>query len=80
MKFRTIQQYFFSIRYLVSMMHLAIDQGFATHYRAILNMVSHLEVFQCERISWLTVTRKDGLTSFLMLSVLEAKIKFNVIF
>ena len=25
------------------------DQGFAMHYRAISNMVSHLEVFCCER-------------------------------
>ena len=42
------------------------------HYRAISNMVSHLEVFRCERIN--TAKQKDGLTSFLMLSVLEAKI------
>ena len=48
------------------------DQGFAMHYRAISNTVSHLEVFQGERIN--TVKQKDGLTSFLMLSVLEAKI------
>ena len=42
------------------------------HYRVISNRVSHLEVFQCERIN--TAKQKDGLTSFLMLSVLEAKI------
>jgi len=48
------------------------DQGFAMHYRAISNMASHLEVFQCERNN--TAKQKDGLTSFLMLNVLEAKI------
>ena len=49
------------------------DQGFAMHYRAISNTVSHLEVFsRCERIN--TAKQKDGLTSFLMLNVLEAKI------
>ena len=48
------------------------DQGFAMHYRAISNRVSHLEVFCCERIN--TAKQKDGLTSFFMLSVLEAKI------
>ena len=42
------------------------------HYRAISNTVSHLEVFSCERIN--TAKQKDGLTSFLMSSVLEAKI------
>ena len=42
------------------------------HYRAISNTVSHLEVFRCERIN--TAKQKDGLTSFLMSSVLEAKI------
>jgi len=26
------------------------DQGFAMHHRAILNTISHLEVFRCERI------------------------------
>ena len=36
------------------------------------NTVSHLEVFRCERIN--TAKQKDGLTSFLMLHVLEAKI------
>ena len=46
------------------------DQGFALHYRAISNTVSYLEVFRCVKIN--TVKRKDGLTSFLMLSVLEA--------
>ena len=40
--------------------------------RVISNTVSHLEVFQCERIN--TEKQKDGLTSFLMLSVLEVKI------
>ena len=48
------------------------DQGFAMHYRAISNMVSHVEVFRCERIN--TAKQKDGLTSFLMSSVLKAKI------
>ena len=38
----------------------------------ISNTVSHLEVSQCERIN--TAKQKEGLTSFLMLSVLEAKI------
>ena len=35
-------------------------------------MVSHLEVFWCERIN--TAKQKDGLTSSFMLSVLKAKI------
>ena len=49
------------------------DQGFANmHYRAISNTVSHLKVFRYERIN--TAKQKDGLTSFLMLNVLEAKI------
>ena len=51
------------------------DQGLAVHYRAISNKHgpgSHLEVFQCERIN--TAKQKNGLTSFLRLSVLEAKI------
>ena len=48
------------------------DQGFAMHYEVISNTVSHLEVLQCERIN--TAKQKDGLTSFLMLSVLEVKI------
>ena len=43
------------------------DQGFAMHYRAISNTVSHLEFFRCERIN--AAKQKDGLTSFLMLSV-----------
>ena len=51
------------------------DQGFAMHYRAISNTISYLEVFRCERIN--TAKQKDGLTSFLMLSVLEAKIFFQ---
>ena len=42
------------------------------HYRAISNTVSHLEVFCCERIN--TAKQKEGLTSFFMFSVLEAKI------
>ena len=42
------------------------------HYRAILNTVGHLEVFRCERID--TAKQKEGLTSFFMFSVLEAKI------
>jgi len=48
------------------------DQRFAMHYRAISNTAIHLEVFRCERIN--TAKQKDGLTSFLMLNVLEAKI------
>jgi len=51
---------------------LVNDQGFAMHYRAISSMVSHLEVFRCERVN--TAKQKDGLTSFLMLNVLERKI------
>ena len=51
------------------------DQGFAMYYRTISNTVSHLEVFRWERIN--TAKQKDGLTSFLMLSVLEAKIFQN---
>ena len=42
------------------------------HYRVISNTVKYLKVFQCERIN--TAKQKDGLTSFVMLSVLEAKI------
>ena len=52
------------------------DQGFAMHYRAISNTVSDLEVFRCERIN--TAKQKDGLTSFVILSVLETKI-FNMV-
>ena len=48
------------------------DQGFAMHYKAISNTISHLEVFRCVRIN--TAKQKDGFTSFLMLRVLEAKI------
>ena len=49
------------------------DQEFAMHYRAILkrDSVSHLKVFRCRRIN--ITKQKDGLTSFLMLNVLEAK-------
>ena len=39
------------------------DQGFAMHYRAISNMVSHLEVFRCERIN--SAKQEDGLSLFL---------------
>jgi len=42
------------------------------HYRAISNTVSHFEVFRCETIN--TAKQKDGLASFLMLNVLEARI------
>ena len=42
------------------------------HYRVISNTVSHLEVYQCERIN--TAKQKDELTSFLMPIVLEAMI------
>ena len=42
------------------------------HYRAISNRVSHLRVLRCKRFN--IAKQKDGLTSFLMLSVLEAKI------
>ena len=48
------------------------DQEFAMHYWPISNTVSQLEVFWCERIN--TAKQKDGLISFLMLSVSEAKI------
>jgi len=48
------------------------DQGFAMHCRVTSNLVSHQEVFRYERIN--TVKQKDGLTSFLMLNVLETKI------
>ena len=43
------------------------DQGFAMHYRAISNTVSHLEVFRCEGIN--AAKKKDGLTSFVMLNL-----------
>jgi len=36
------------------------DQGFAMHYRAISNLVSHLEVFRYERIN----TVKQGWIDF----------------
>ena len=42
------------------------------HLRAISNTVSHLEVFRRKRIN--TAKQNDGLTSFLMLHVLEVKI------
>jgi len=60
------------------------DQGFTMHYRAFFNTVSHLEVFRCERINTAnsTAKQKDGLASFLMLSVLECSMfnVFNMIF
>ena len=42
------------------------------HYRTILNTLSHLVDFRCERIN--TAKQKDGLTTFVMLNVLEATI------
>ena len=48
------------------------DQGFAMHYRAISNTVSHLVVFRCEKTN--TAKQTDGFTSFFRFSVLEAKI------
>ena len=42
------------------------------HYRAISNTVSHLELFQCERIN--NSLAKEWIDFFLILSVLEAKI------
>ena len=49
------------------------EQYEGIHYRVISNTISHLEVYpQCERIN--TAKQKDGLTSFLMLSVLETNI------
>ena len=50
----------------------SLGQGPIDNNWAISNTVSHLEVFRCERIN--TAKQKDGLTYFLMLSVLEAKI------
>ena len=47
------------------------DQGFAMHYRAISNKVSHLEVFLCERIN--TAKQKDGFSSLCSV-FLQAKI------
>ena len=46
------------------------DQGFAMHYRAISNTVSHLKVFRCKRIN----TAKQKVWIDFMLSVLEAAI------
>ena len=48
------------------------DQWFAMHYRAISNRVSYLEVFRCDKFN--TAKQKDGLTSFIILIVLETKI------
>ena len=60
------------------------DNRFAKRYRAISSAVSHfifyvlLLFFCCERIN--TAEQKDGLTSFLMLNVLEARIfQYNVL-
>lgn len=47
------------------------------HYIAISNMVSYLEVLQCEKVN--TAKEKYGLTSFLMLTGLDAKI-FHMVF
>ena len=53
-------------------MHYAVsDQGFAMHYRAVSNRVSHLDIFWCVRVD--AAKQKDGLTSFLMFNILEAK-------
>ena len=51
------------------------DDRFAMRYRAISSTVSHFHFFFffcCERI--ITAKQNDGLTSFLMLNVLEARI------
>jgi len=56
----------------LGMHDLVNDQGFTMHCRAISNTASHLEVFQCERIN--IAKPRDGLTSSLILNVLEAKI------
>ena len=49
------------------------------HYRAISNTGQPFGSFKCERIN--TAKQKDGLTSFLMLSVLEAKIfQYHLVF
>ena len=52
------------------------DQGFAMHYRAISNR-SAIRTFSDVTIN--TAKQKNGLTSFLMSSVYEAKI-FNMLF
>ena len=53
--------------------HVVVDgQGFELLYRAISNTVSHLELFRYGRIN--TAKQKDGLTSFVVLNVLDAKI------
>ena len=49
------------------------DQGFAMHYSEISNMVSHLEVFRCERIN-IAKQNLGWIDFFFMLSILEAKI------
>jgi len=49
------------------------DDRFVMRYRAISSTVSHFHFFFCcERIN--TAKQNDGLTSFLMLNVLEARI------
>ena len=55
------------------------DQGFAMHYRVILNTVNHLEVFRCERQFVRGKAKVRKLTSFLMLNVSEANRSFNMI-
>ena len=50
------------------------DQGCNALYGDFKHGHGHLKVFRCERIN--TAKQKDGLTSCLMLNVLDAKI-FN---
>ena len=53
--------------------HLVVNgQGFEMHHRGLLNAFSHFEVFRCERIN--AAKQKGGLTSFVILIVLDAKI------
>ena len=61
-----------TIKQSMGIHYVVNDQGFAMYYRTISNTLSHLEVFGCERIN--TKKRKDRLTPFLGLNVLEAKI------
>jgi len=42
--------------------HVVYDQRFTVHYRVISNTISHLEVFQSERIK--SAKQKEGLTFF----------------
>ena len=53
-------------------------QGFAMHYRAISNTISHLQVFRCEGILY-SKAKGYRLLSFLMLNVIEVKI-FHYVF